>query len=189
MNSRTKIILVAIGIISSLYFYKCYKEYYAEYDLVKNELSKIEGIKIINIDGNPDLTLEDIYATIELKNGNKITFGGGLTEKDFRSNSSIEITKVNNWEFHAIGCIDSSHWGRSSINVGEHSDYPEIKKLNIKNIKDVITHFDELNNVIKNIATYPYFDTLKFNNQPVFFQKYNSKEILNTRELKWIECR
>ena len=187
MALRTKIILAVVGISASLYFYKCYKDYYVEYDLVKNELNKIEGIKIISIDGNPDLTLEDISATIEVKNGDTVIFSSGLTEEDFRSTESVKISRLNNWEFHKTGCSHANNWASGSLDVGQNSEYPEIRKLNIKNIKDAITHFDEINALLNNISTYPNFDTISNGNYPIFFQKFDNKKNTDGRVLKWAQ--
>lgn len=189
MKLRTKIILAVVGITSTIYFYKCYRDYYAEYDIVKRELNKIEDITIKSIDGNPDLTLEVYSATIELKNGNILSFSCDAWGRGFKDLGGVNILRINNWEFHETGCSHSSSWGASSLVIGQNSKYPELNELNVKNIKDVIQHFDEIKTFLDKISTYPDFDTINRQSDTLLFQKFDTRKITDTRVLKWVECK
>src|SRR5687767_14697239 len=123
MRIRKRYIFLAVGLISlSIFLYRCHKDYYREYNIAKAELNKIDNINILNIDGNPDLTLEDIYATIRLNSGDTLTIYN-LRREDFTSTNSISIARLNNWEFHSTGCTSGGHWGGGSIDVGQNSQY------------------------------------------------------------------
>jgi hypothetical protein len=189
MKLRTKIILAVVGITSTIYFYKCYKDYYAEYDLVKKELNKIEDIKIVSIEGNSDLELEVYSATIELKDGGILSFVCDGAGKGFKDSKSLDILRINHWYFNGTGCLQGSHWGTDAINLGELSDYTEIRKLNIRNIRDAIEHFAKINNLLNNISTYPDFDTLLKKSDTLFFQKYDSRKIHDRAVFKSKECK
>ena len=189
MRLHTKIILAVVGISSSLYFYKCHKDYYAEHDLVENELNKIEGIKVINIDGNPDLRLEVYCATIELKDGNSLMFECNGSGKGLKDGESFNILKVNNWEFNGTGCLKGNPWREFSLDAGQRSDYYEMRKLGIKNVRDAIAHFDDISRFLNTISTNPAFDTIQRKPDTLFFQKFDSRKISDTLTLKWKECR
>jgi hypothetical protein len=188
MRIRKRYIFLTIGLVSlSVFLYKCHSDYYAEYNLVKDKLSKIPEVEILSIDGNPDLTLEDIFATIRLKTGDTLLLYS-LNKTTFDSTNSIDLGRLNNWEFHITECTSGGHWGGGSIDIGQNSVYAQIKKLNIINIQDVITHIDVIKNVINQIPAHPNFDTLNRKEELVYLQKYDFRKVTNTRELRWANC-
>ncbi|MBP6024038.1 hypothetical protein [Ferruginibacter sp.] len=188
MKLQTKIILAVVGLASTLYFYTCYKDYYSEYDFVEDQLNKIDGIKIISIDGSPDLTLEVYSATIQLKDGNILSFLCDFSGKGFKETGTIDITRINNWEFHGAGCLHGTHWNPGYIDVSQNSTYKEIRKFDIKNIRDAIKHFNEINALLNKIPTYPEFDTIVKNTDTLFFQKFDNKKVVDSL-LKTTYCR
>jgi hypothetical protein len=50
------VIAVCFVIFVSVYLVRCNKEYYAGYNAVKDELKKIDGIKVLELWGNEDVT-------------------------------------------------------------------------------------------------------------------------------------
>lgn len=174
MNSRVKVILISLGIFASLYFYRCYREYYKEYDLIKSELKKIEGIKIVSIDGySEDFALENIYVTIELNDGSILKFSD-LHQKHFEDADVIYVDQFNNWGFQKINYLKDVV--SRGFNAGKHSEYPAIRKLNIKNISELIHHSGEIKKVINSISEYPAADTLETENGKIYIQKYDSNQ-------------
>jgi len=105
-----------------------------------------------------------------------------MSEKGFKDMESIDILRINNWGFHRIGWPNNGT--SESFDVGQRSDYNEIRKLNIKNIREAVEHFDEINDLLKNISTYPDFDTLQEKSGHILFQKYDDRKITDTRVLK-----
>jgi hypothetical protein len=178
MKSRTKLILLGLITFVSVLIFKCRKEYYKEYNVVKNEFKKIDGIEIVEINGHQDVTLESIYATIKLRNGNTIGFLS-LTEDDFKNPSSISVSHINQWQFNGISCLGNGNW--NFLDIGKNSIFPEIRNLNLKNIQDLIGHFDELNQVVNRISVSPKFDTLRENGDCYLSQKYNWLDTANTK--------
>ena len=188
MRIRERYIFLTIGLLTlSLLLYKCHSDYYAEYNLVKDKLSNLPDVEILNIDGNSDLTLEDIYATIRLKTGDTLLLYS-LNKTTFDSTNSIDIGRLNNWEFHITGCTSGGHWGGGSIDIGQSSVYIDIQKLNITNIQGLIAHIDFIKDAINKIPVHPNFDTLKRKEELIYLQKYDFRKVTNTRELKWANC-
>jgi hypothetical protein len=171
----------------SIFLYRCNQTYYARYNAVKKELKKIDGIEILKIWGNEDLTLEDIYATVRLNNGDTLRFSD-LGKWSFDTTKSLSLTRINNWEFHSTGCSPGGHWGGGGLGVGENSQYSQIKQLHMKNVQDVINHIDTLKSIVSWISIHPKFDTLRRNDEFIYFQKYNLRQVPDTRELKWADC-
>jgi hypothetical protein len=88
----TILITIAIVILAvSILWYTCNQTYYAQYNDVKRELNKISGVDILEIWGNEDITLEDIYATIKLNNGDTLGFSS-LGKWSFDSYKSLSLT-------------------------------------------------------------------------------------------------
>lgn len=178
------IILIALSIL----LYQCNREYYAQYNEVKSELSKIAGVDILHIWGNNDLTLEDIYATITINNRDTLRLTD-LGKWSFDTTQSLSIARINNWEFHSTGCTRGGAWGGGGLGVGENAEYDEIKRLNLHNVQDVVNHIDALKIIVKKISIHPQFDTLIKKDEYIYFQKYDLRKVPDTRVLKWADCR
>src|SRR5258705_4193829 len=157
---RTILISSAIFVtVVSILWYKCNQDYYAEYNDVKSELKKMNGVEVIKLWGNEDIELEDIYAVMRLDNGDTLRFSSlGKWSFDPANSHGLTITQINNWKFHSTGCTSGGHWGGGGLQVNKNSEYDQIKELHLRNVHDVITHIDKLKNIVKNISIHPKFD-------------------------------
>lgn len=168
-------LLIMFGLIGAGK-YTCNKMYYALYNVVKDEFNKIEGVEILQIYGNEDLTLEDIYATIKIPTGDTLTFAG-LDKQSFDSSQFLACWAVNQWKFNSTECRGGYSVFGNSLSLAEWSEYPAIRNLHLRNISDVIKHIGALKKIIDGMAEQPRFDTLTVGGQRVYFQKYNARQI------------
>jgi hypothetical protein len=130
---------------------------YGEFNAVKERLSSIAGVEIINAGGNEDLTFEDIYATVEI-NGIILTFQQ-LTTDSFESPDSIIISRVGSYVPSVRGCArlqysqmrkiaDGSRTPErfygTSIDIGLQGEFGSMLSPPYKNVQDVLARANEL---------------------------------------------
>jgi hypothetical protein len=183
---KTLLIVLAISLVVFIpvYFVRCNKEYYAGYNTVKDRLKKIEGIKVLELWGNEDVTLEDIYATIVLSNGDTLYFHN-LLSSAFDSTKYIWLSRINEWEFHSTGC-----YGNVDYEIGFPAHYKAFRELNLKSVQEIIINIDTIKKIVNTIATHPKFDTMvNIDGDTFYYQKYDKWKVPETGELPLIECR
>lgn len=184
MKTFLIVLVVCLIVFSPVYLLRCNKEYYAVYNAVKAELEKIEGVKVLDMGGNEDLELEEIYATISLSSGDTLSFYD-LFRGSFDSTTWLRVTRINQWEFHSTGCNSYIDY-----EIGFPASYKALRELNLKSVPEIIKNIDTIRKIVNTIATYPAFDTLvNTKGDTFYYQKYDMWKVPDTLKMPEIACR
>jgi hypothetical protein len=134
--------------------------YYAEFNRVKAGLVALPGVELIQAGGNRDLTFEDIWAKIRIHGKGEITLMS-LTPASLINSADLHLAKIGpysfrneRWGYGAVIDRDGKPvWHQSigfTLNVGQGGDFGPNGRLagrlqpRIKNVRDVIQHYDEV---------------------------------------------
>jgi hypothetical protein len=176
--------VVCFVVFVSVYLVRCNKEYYAVYNAVKAELEKIEGVKVLDMGGNEDVELEEIYATISLSSGDTLRFYD-LHRGSFDSTTYLKLTRINQWDFHTTGCNTYIDY-----EIGFPASYKPLRELKLRSVQEIIKNIDTIKKIVNTIATYPAFDTLvNTKGDTFYYQKYDIWKVPDTLTMPEIECR
>lgn len=141
MRPRTILLLIVIAIaLIGFQGYRCHRQYYAEYDGVQEEIVKIPGIKVLKVHGNEDLTLEDIYAYIEMENGDQFALWN-IWKGSFYDDTYFSLYYTHNWRIHP-------GLKGNFLKIDSTSPIAAIRDLHIRNIPDFIQRFDTIKAII-----------------------------------------
>lgn len=170
-------------VLSCIYLYQCNYVYYKEFRAVKRELKKIEGVEILSMGGNDDLTLEEISARLKLSSGDTILLYD-LSMNSFRPGSKIIVLQFNQWHFHESGC----YWDFDS-RLGFPAHYSRDVYSRINTVQDLVKNIDLYKALVDSLPTYPRYDTLENKRGKTFyFQKYHTNQFPDGRGPGDIPC-
>lgn len=132
--------------------------YYAELNAIKRGLAGIPGVRVIEADGNYDLTLEDIYAVVEVAGKGRLKFYD-LTLDSFKTPKHLFLTTIGPYRVKTqtevtAGSVQTEPntapqvirgmGYRWSIDVGAEGDCATLFPFRLKNVRDVIEHYDAI---------------------------------------------
>ncbi|MCF8298803.1 MAG: hypothetical protein K9J13_14740 [Saprospiraceae bacterium] len=152
------LIVFIIGFLTHQYFY------YKEYNSIKKELARNESIENFEIHvGNYDIEIEEIYADINFKDGNRITFTNLFYPQSFQETSYVEINRVNKWEFEINSFRESTldYYILSSLRFGKHGQLNSSIEKSIQNVTEAINNRDEITDLVEKMPIYPKMAIIK----------------------------
>lgn len=94
-----------VGLAVSVYW-KMGPGYFAEAKSIRKLAEEIPGVVVLDVDGNHDLTLEDIWLDIEYR-GERLYFSN-ITTASFTGVEHLCVGQVGEWEFMVYG-IPAGH--------------------------------------------------------------------------------
>jgi len=133
----------------------CHFTYYDELDDIRELLAALPGVSVLESGGNEDITLEDIYATVAIKDKGTLSILG-LTRSSFSSVDYLHISRVGDLEPRIAGCgqmgvrkiasgerVPSRFWS-SSVNVGPAGDVAPALSGGINSVPEAIGRYEEI---------------------------------------------
>jgi hypothetical protein len=138
----------------------CHYLYYMDLIHVRNTLASIDGITDVHVYGFDDLSYEVTLATFALEGRPDAVIGSrGLGEP-----GHVWLQRLGPWEFHecsygfqgvfetATGKPVESLGFRDCIDIGPSGEYAAMLPVKIRDLNDVVTHYDEL---VRYFSTWP----------------------------------
>ncbi len=135
--------------------------YYDELNAIKKELNAIDGVKVLNIWGHDAETLEEISASIQLKNKGTIILKN-LSKDQFSYPNNIPILAFGGKFFKTYTCCDSITLG-SSLNLGTNGILAKEINKTFLTPRALIENFGYLKQMIDSIPVFPameYFNSV-----------------------------
>lgn len=149
--------------------------WYYERDLreVRRRLESIPGVVVKSIGGNEDLTLEDIFATVEIAGPRELSLGY-VTSKSFELGGGFFVRHIGTMSPRytsyghqgvyesATGRAVRSHAYGSGLPFGSAGEFVELVPVRVARIQDVIQHAELLETTLKQWPRCPaYFEPPK----------------------------
>lgn len=173
------ITILTVCIISFItIFYKFF--YYHELDYIKKSLQKNKNVEIVKIWGNEDVTFEDIYAILNVKNKGILSIHN-LSEDVNNFPDDVYISRIGHYTFVNFLCKNAISW---SLNIGSKSDFGKKTGITFHNVDDIINHYDDILayvNTCKKFPAYNYLDSNEGSETILFVDKGHT---MNHRNLK-----
>jgi hypothetical protein len=142
----------------------CHYLYYMDLIYATNQLEEVRGITNVHIYGDDDFTYEVNYATFTLVGRPDALIGirgpaGGVVGTP----EHLWLERLGPWEFHEhsygfnntydlSGNPVKSLGYRRWIDIGPSGEYGSMLPVKIRDLNDVVTHYDEL---VKHLSTWP----------------------------------
>jgi hypothetical protein len=194
---KTKwLIYSIILILISVYYYQCEYLYYKEFNQVKEEFNKIDGVKILDIGiGNPDITAEEIYAKVLVNDKVEIGFSSSIFPLCFYEETPVRINEFGNWKFYYLECqgeeSNQYDWWNGTFNLGLDGEFNTLSKKKIKNIKEAILNTKEIESIVNLIPEYPKIGminrSVKRYSSTKFIYKYR-KDLKEIPKVNTLNC-
>ena len=132
--------------------------YEAEMNDIEDSLNKIDKVKVINIWGHQDVTLEEISARVKIAGKGELVLYD-ISSYKFSYPKSVNIHEIGNYSFTWFSCDGGIGPG---IDIGTESPLGKMCGVNFKTPKDVINNYDLILKVIKQLKVSPelnHFET------------------------------
>jgi len=165
-------ILAAVLVMISVAFWICWRwGYYDEFEDIKKLFSQMNNVELVRAGGNEDMTFEDIYALIKVRNKGEMYFAQ-LTRHSFSGGERIIIGSIGGLE---IRCKGYGYWGvlklstlepvkseyfGSSIQLNKDSPFVKEFPFKIETIQDAILHYDDIYTIIKSWPRCPDYKSI-----------------------------
>jgi|JI8StandDraft_1071087.scaffolds.fasta_scaffold64954_1 hypothetical protein len=171
-------IFVILLIAFIFIFYKFF--YYHELNYIKKELQKNDKIEIVKVWGNEDVTFEDIYAILKVKQkGNLSIYNLSNDVNDFPN--EVYIGEIGNYKFTHFVCRNGIS---SKLNIGTKSDFGKKTGIVFKNIDDVINHYDDIIKYIDRLEKFPKYNLYHTENYEETILFVDENGLMNYENLK-----
>lgn len=141
------------------------KFYYGERDQILAQFAKIPGITNVKVFGNEDISYEIFSVAFQLVGRPDATVTIGFRDDDFgltKSPKNFAILTLGSWVIrtkeHVYNVYDQTgkkmrSWGYGTgADVGPEGRFSALLPFKLKNVQDVISHYDELNQLF---STWP----------------------------------
>lgn len=147
-------------------------KWYYERDLraVRGRLETIPGVTVKTLGGNEDITLEDIFATIEVAGKGELVLGD-LTPRSFESGGQFILHRIGRQSpryagyglvgvyITATGQPVKSLVHGSSLAFGSRNDLAELMPVRVTRVQDLIENFEIIQAALLNWPRCPeYFE-------------------------------
>lgn len=125
LGKTVMIIVLSIAALMGIYNFL----YYQELRTIKANLNSIEGVKVINIGGNDDVTLEEICARIRINDSVQMVLGE-LSKDAYNYPNDVYIYEINGISMNG-----------QRINIGIGSSFYRKYKIVFNSPEDVIRNY------------------------------------------------
>jgi hypothetical protein len=158
-----RIISLTIGLVVLLcllgaawIWYCCFGPgYYSELNAVKAQFRKLPGVELIDANGNDDITLEHIWATINVKGKGRLTFLA-LTTDSFEAGAHVQLLEIGPYRFEVngtgyVGVVKSatgepvrSQFYCQWIDIGPSGACARFFPFSVRSIPEAIERYDDI---------------------------------------------
>jgi hypothetical protein len=132
--------------------------YYAEARAVRKLAEALPGVTVLDVDGNHDFTLEDLWLEIDYR-GTRLYFGS-VTEGSFEPDGGyVDVAQVGEWGFTTRGY--RSHSATEPFSYGAHIEFGpagnqrSLIDLPIRSIPEFLDRLDEVKAVVMTLPEAP----------------------------------
>jgi hypothetical protein len=157
----------------------------SDYWQVRTGLSDLVGAQATGVRAEPDLRLERIRATIRLEDGSEVELSG-LTPASVRSTGVIGIEEMGGWRVASRGCdctlaqVNAATGQRQcmmyigrTFEIGKSGKLGGLVPFPIRNVQDLVDHYDEIASVLESLPAYPQVGHLVAENgSELYYQRY-----------------
>jgi hypothetical protein len=123
---------------------------------IESALMRVEGIEILDIWGNEDVTLQDVYVVIYVTGKGTVTVLG-VTPKSVTETGHVRIAQIGNWEPDVLCLSESgdivSSW--NDIDLGRDANLAGIIGPELESIQDLVVRYDEVLSSIEKLPEIP----------------------------------
>lgn len=157
------LVCLSFALVAARYAYDWY--YYRELRSIRRELTSWPSVVVTAINGNEDLTLESIGASVILsgKPGSKVTFQGLNDNGGLTKSSAVFVSAIGPYEFrhstYGYGFVIESKTGKPLKTEGFCASIDLMTEpfagrfpFAIRGPKDVIDHYDQ---IVAEISRWP----------------------------------
>jgi hypothetical protein len=159
--------LIAIVIITYKFFY------YQELRQIKECLNSIQGVKVLNIWGHDDITLEEVSARLKIKDKGEIVLGN-LSEDVFNYPQRVSVEEIGGYSFTWFSCNGGIG---SSIDIGTEGELGKSINISFKSPEDVVRNYDKILKVVKDLKKSPEITHLETPNSEIYLLVENKNSI------------
>jgi hypothetical protein len=159
----------------------------SDYWQVRAELSDLVGAQATGVRAEPDLRLERIRATIRLEDGSEVDLSG-LTPASVNATGVIGIEEMGGWRVASRGCdctlaqVNAATGQRQcmmyigrTFEIGKGGKLGGLVPFPIRNVQDMVDHYDEIASVLESLPAYPQVGHLVAENgSELYYQRYPS---------------
>ncbi len=152
-----KLVAVAAGFLAVLAMLVL-MEFSALYDanVIKSTLEETEGVDVVDVWGNEDVTLEDIYAVITVRGKGPVTILA-LTPESIKEAKHFRIAHIGEWELDVLrldefGAVEAS-W--SDIDIGREGNFARFLNFKLNSVEDLVQRYDEVLSLIESLPELP----------------------------------
>ena len=119
-------------------------------------LGKIENIEVIDVWGNEDVTLEDVYAVISVNGKGTITVLG-VTPESIEESRHVRVAHIGQWEPDVlrVGQSGEAESERFDIDFGPDGGLSSELGIEVSSIGDLVRRYDEIASVLEDLPEIP----------------------------------
>jgi len=158
---KTILVTAAIVVLLSLMgatwiWYNCFGPgYYSELRAVVAEFWNIPGVEVRGADGNHDITLEHIWATVHVAGKGRMTFLA-LTTESFKAGEHVQLSEIGPYRFEVngtgyVGVVKSatgepvrSQFYCEWIDIGPKGECAQVLPFSVRSVPEAIARFDDI---------------------------------------------
>ena len=141
--------LIGCLIIACLIYNNVFYE--GELDQIRADLNSINNVKVVDIWGHKDITLEEISARLRIKDKGEIVLYG-LSNDAFNYPNRAPITEIGGYSFTWFSCNGGIG---SGIDIGSYGELSQLFNKEFKSVKNVVDNYDYILNKIRTLKHSP----------------------------------
>ncbi|HEY1170295.1 MAG TPA: hypothetical protein VGH19_02890 [Verrucomicrobiae bacterium] len=156
---RLKTLLISLGLLcltavvslGALLYWITGPGYYAELNAVKAELERMPNVKILELNGVHDLTMEEIWTRIDIADKGEMGFFE-LDRDSFQQTQNLRLTSIGPYSFRTRQLVGDRESYGGDIEIGPSSPIPAVRSLGITSVQSAVAHYDKL---LALVSTWP----------------------------------
>jgi hypothetical protein len=159
LRSSIKTLLISLGLLcltavvslGALLYWITGPGYYSELKAVRAKLERIPGAQVLELSGNHDVTLEEIWARINIEGKGEMGFFE-LNRDSFQQTQSLRLRSIGPYSFRTRQLVGGRESYGGDIEIGPSSPIPAVRSLGITSVQSAVVHYDQL---LALVSTWP----------------------------------
>lgn len=129
--------------------------YYAERNAAYAQFKNVSGIVNVQVWGTDDVTYEARDVSFQIPGRPDACFGFQISDDMTTRTNHLYLETLGPWHFRTKGHIHANEFFGGTIDVGVAGNFGPLLPFKLRNVQDVIAHYDDL---VKLFATWPDVD-------------------------------
>jgi hypothetical protein len=126
--------------------------YYAERNAAYAQFKNVPGIANVQVWGTDDITYEAHDVSFQLAGHPDAYFGFWISDDMTTGTDHLYLETLGPWHFRTKGHVKGNEFYGGTIDVGTGGNFGPLLPFKLKNVQDVIAHYDDL---VKIFAAWP----------------------------------